>query len=142
MVTRFLLDLNRTLSITIGVGDTFMISRWLTLAACCAAVVWGLNSPFYCDLKALTTEQRARYEELSKTLLGSVEEKRELRNGYAFRLNASVPMTVAAEWAELESKCCPFFGFQIERERERGALWLRLTGRDGVKQFIRSEFGL
>lgn len=129
-----------------------MSFRWVALVACCTAAAIlaqgtstekrKTDSPFFCDLKALTPEQRGRYADLSKTLLQSVEAKRELKNGYAFRLKDSVSMTLAAEWAQLESKCCPFFGFQIEREPENGALWLRLTGRTGVKQFIRSEFGL
>jgi hypothetical protein len=35
-----------------------------------------------------------------------------------------------------------FFDLRLEQTREHGPLWLRLTGRDGVKQFIREEFGL
>jgi hypothetical protein len=45
-----------------------------------------------------------------------------------------------AEWAAGEHLCCPFFDIDLRLEREGGAFWLRLTGRDGVKQFIRSDF--
>jgi hypothetical protein len=40
-----------------------------------------------------------------------------------------------------ERLCCPFFGFTLRVEPERGALWLSLTGREGVKPFIRAEIG-
>jgi hypothetical protein len=100
----------------------------------------SVESPFACNLKAINSEERKRYERLSLMLFEGVTEKRELPDGYAFRLAAAVSMANAAEWADLESKCCPFFDFQLVKEREQGPLWLRLTGRPGVKEFIREEF--
>jgi hypothetical protein len=99
------------------------------------------ESPFVCNLKALNSSERKRYEQLSRLLAGAVEQRRELPDGYAFRLGASMSLAQAAEWGEFETRCCPFFDIQLERRRERGPLWLRLTGREGVKQFIRQEFG-
>jgi glyoxylase-like metal-dependent hydrolase (beta-lactamase superfamily II) len=98
------------------------------------------ETPFACDPKAITAEDRKRYDQLFAMLFSSVEERRELPDGYAFRLAEPISMASVARWMELEGKCCPFFDFQLERERERGALWMRLTGRPGVKQFIREEF--
>jgi hypothetical protein len=46
---------------------------------------------------------------------------------------------LVAEWAAGERVCCPFFDIDLQAEREGGPLWLRLTGRDGVKQFIEAE---
>src|SRR2546425_1194190 len=100
------------------------------------------ESPFACNLKAMNSEERKRYDQISKQLLESVEERRELPDGYALRLGKSISIATAAEWTDLESKCCPFFDFQLERRREHGPLWLKLTGRPGVKQFIREEFKL
>ena len=40
----------------------------------------------------------------------------------------------------MEHACCPFFDIAIRLERESGKLWLSLTGREGVKTFIKSEF--
>ncbi|HKI03210.1 MAG TPA: hypothetical protein VKK31_14630 [Thermoanaerobaculia bacterium] len=40
-----------------------------------------------------------------------------------------------------ERLCCPFFGFALQVEPEGGALWLNLTGRQGVKPFIVAEIG-
>jgi hypothetical protein len=46
-----------------------------------------------------------------------------------------------AEFIANERLCCPFFGFTVEVEPQGGALWLHLTGRDGVKSFIQAEVG-
>lgn len=94
---------------------------------------------FACNMKALSTAERARYQEVTKTLLETAQEKRELPNGYGFRLPAASLMS-AAEWVSLERRCCPFFAFEIEQSRDEGAVWLRVTGSEGVKAFIRAEF--
>jgi hypothetical protein len=47
-----------------------------------------------------------------------------------------------AEWVVAERKCCAFFDFHIDFEREGTLLCLRLTGEEGIKAFIRSEFAL
>jgi len=41
-----------------------------------------------------------------------------------------------------ESKCCPFFDFHIDLENEGKLVCLRLTGEEGIKQFIRAEFNV
>ncbi len=53
-------------------------------------------------------------------------------------------MTVAelAEWTVMESKCCRFFDFHIDLEEEGKLMCLRLTGREGIKKFIKMEFGI
>ena len=40
----------------------------------------------------------------------------------------------------MERKCCPFFDFGIEVARESGPVWLRLSGRRGVKDFLSQAF--
>ena len=94
---------------------------------------------FACDMNTLTSSERTRHQELSRTLLAEVQEKKELKNGYAFRLPSETLMK-AAEWVSFERKCCPFFTFEMEQARDRGPLWLRITGSEGVKAFIREEF--
>ena len=39
----------------------------------------------------------------------------------------------AAEFVTYERLCCPFFAFELEVEKENGAMWLKLRGREGVK---------
>jgi hypothetical protein len=43
------------------------------------------------------------------------------------------------EWISGERVCCPFFDITMRVEREGGPIKLRLTGKNGVKQFIEAE---
>jgi hypothetical protein len=98
---------------------------------------------FYCNLKALTTEERARHKQLTIQLKQATLETKELPDGYGFRLdNAKISLTDLVEWISAERKCCNFFDFEIELQRNDGPLWLKLHGKDGVKAFMRQEFGV
>jgi hypothetical protein len=101
------------------------------------------QTEFYCNVKALTPTERANHarasEELARARIATVE----LADGYAFQLRSeNVSLADLADWVTSERKCCPFFDFEIELEREGGPLWLKLKGKEGVKQFIRVEFGI
>jgi len=99
--------------------------------------------PFACNMNGMNTEQRQRYELLTKRLQITKQEIKELPDGYAFRLSSEASTVKdAAEWITYERLCCPFFDFGLEVERNSGAMWLRLTGREGIKPFIRAEFGI
>ena len=95
---------------------------------------------FACNMAALTKSERTAHEKAMRTLLGAIQERKELRDGYAFRLPPATLVT-ASEWVALESRCCPFFAFEIELSRGGGPLWLRIRGTEGVKAFIRAELG-
>ena len=95
--------------------------------------------PIACDMRVLTPPQREMHLATSRVLFSYLTQKRELSNGYEFRLDGPNAIVKAAEFISLEKLCCPFLGFAIEVEPEGGPLWLRLTGRDGVKAFIREE---
>lgn len=100
------------------------------------------ESPFACNMKALTPEEQQRHVALLKRLFAIKQEVRELPDGYAFRYAAaSVTIQELAEFIANEKLCCPFFDFALRVEREEGPLWLELTGREGVKAFIKLEFG-
>ena len=99
------------------------------------------QSPFACNLKAFNPEERKRWRALIDEVIPAATEVRELRDGYTLHLNASrVSVMKLAEWIELERKCCPFFDFEVDVRGEDGTLWLRLKGREGVKQFIQQDF--
>jgi hypothetical protein len=101
------------------------------------------ESPFACDMSALTGEQKKRLLDLQKELQTKKQETKELPDGFAFRLASdSETLRNAAEFITYERLCCPFFDFELTVDREGGPMWLKLKGRDGVKDFIRSEFGL
>jgi hypothetical protein len=100
------------------------------------------ESPFACDMTAIAPEQRDAHVATIQRLFSSVQSKRELPDGYAFELpNESDTLLTVAEFISLERLCCPFFGFGLEIEREGGSVWLKLTGRQGVKPFILAEIG-
>jgi hypothetical protein len=98
---------------------------------------------FCCDIKAMNKAERERYEVLRARLESAIEETKELESGYAFRLRSgTVSLIDVAEWVEKEHKCCPFFDFEIAVSRNDGPVWLTLRGREGVKPFMRMEFGV
>ena len=99
------------------------------------------ESPFACNLRALTATERARhFVQLGPMLRSMKSGVRELKNGYEFRF-PSDPKTIAllAEWIAQEHLCCPFFEIELRLEPEGGAAWMRLTGREGTKQFIETD---
>ena len=99
------------------------------------------QSKFYCNIKALTPEERARHKQLSEKLNAQRKEIIETEKGYEFQYSpADISLAELAEWVGAESKCCPFFDFHIDLEREGKLLCLRLTGEEGIKAFIRAEF--
>jgi hypothetical protein len=100
------------------------------------------DSPFACDRAALTPQARKRhFDELSPALRARKLSIRELRDGFEFEFpNDTTTFQLASEWVDGERLCCPFFDIDMHVEREHGNLWLRLTGREGVEQFIRSDF--
>jgi hypothetical protein len=78
---------------------------------------------------------------LSDKLVAVRKDIVETAKGYEFQFSpADVSLAEMAEWVAAESKCCPFFDFHIDVEREGRLLCLRLTGDEGIKAFIRAEF--
>ena len=98
---------------------------------------------FSCNMSALINADRERHKQLLLKLEAARIEIQELPDGYSFRLRSEmVSLAETAEWISYESKCCPFFDFEILLERDNGPLWLKLRGKEGIKPFIRAEFGI
>ena len=116
-----------------------MLKLLLFAAMALAAAV--PESPFACNRQALSAAARKRhFDELGPQLHGMTKQVRELPAGFEFEFPSDTATAQAlSEWAVGEHLCCPFFDIDLRFEREGGGLWLRLTGRDGVKQFIRSD---
>ena len=105
--------------------------------------VAAAQGKFYCNIKALNPAERARHKQLTEKLNAQRKEIVETEKGYEFQYSpADVSLAELAEWVAAESKCCPFFDFHIDLEREGKLVCLRLTGEEGVKAFIRAEFGV
>lgn len=100
------------------------------------------TASFACDMSALAPGERQQHIATIKAVFGAVREIRERSDGYAFRLASEEPILLqVAAFVAKEQRCCPFFGFSIEVEPGGRALWLSLTGRQGIKPFIRAEIG-
>lgn len=98
------------------------------------------ESPIACDMSAIEPGRREQHIATGRELFGAVVEISERPDGYAFRLSGGQDLLVKiAEFISIEKLCCPFLGFALEVEPEGGAVRLRLTGREGVKAFIREE---
>src|SRR6266478_3996313 len=98
------------------------------------------QSKFYCNIKALDPAERARHKQLTDKLMALRRETVESEKGYEFQYSPKeISLSELAEWVVAEGKCCPFFDFHIDLEREGALLCLRLTGAEGIKAFIRAE---
>lgn len=96
-----------------------------------------------CDLSALNPSERARRSVVASELSRLSVGREDLPDGYGFRYTAdSSTLMKIAEFVSMERLCCPFLNFTIEVESANASIRLRLSGGDGVKQFIASELGI
>ncbi len=92
-----------------------------------------------CDLTAIPASQREEHVDNAPKLFQTAQEVQELSNGYAIRFsNEPGKFLAMAGFVENERLCCPFFRFGLEVEPDGGALWLRLTGGEGVKEILKA----
>jgi hypothetical protein len=97
--------------------------------------------PIACNPHAVPAEKRERWMIVGTQLYGAVQEVQELPDGYAFRLPTDPEMLLlVAEDLNMERLCCPFLRFAFEIEPNGGPFWLRFTGGEGVKEFLRMSF--
>jgi hypothetical protein len=97
--------------------------------------------PIACNPHAVPAEQRERWMIVGTQLYAAVQEVQELPDGYAFRLPTDPEMLLlVAEDLNRERLCCPFLRFTLEIEPNGGPFWLRFTGGEGVKEFLRMSF--
>jgi hypothetical protein len=101
------------------------------------------ESPFACNMLALKAEGRKRHKVVTEQMRAAVKEVQDLPDGYALRFPAEeATILLVSEFIARERLCCPFFRFELIAEQEDGPLWLRLRGREGVKDFIKAELGI
>ena len=98
---------------------------------------------FACNMLALDATGRKRHGEVTKQMKAATKEQRELPDGYAFRfVSDQSTILLVSEFIARERLCCPFFKFEMAVEPEDGPLWMRLHGAEGIKDFIKLEFGI
>ena len=119
-----------------------MNTKTLLLAVTLAASTWTLQAaeavpPIACNLKALTSEQRKELEQIGLHVISAIDASKELKDGYAFRVDPrKASLADVAQWLDLWRRCCPFYEFQIDLHAANARVWLTVTGRPGVKQYI------
>ncbi len=111
------------------------------LCVCMCAAQKDAAPVFACNLKAISAADRPRYSELVKRVRSAILNRREISNGYAFKLdNNTVTLPEAAEWISMERLCCPFLTFQLSAQGNQADWILTLTGPEGVKPLLDAEF--
>ena len=100
------------------------------------------DPPIACSPKALDPAQRRRQTELLGIVQGKILKTVELPNGYAIQLpNDPATALQLAEWVSLERRCCGFAEFAIEWRLD-DTVWVKLSGRAGVKEVLAAEMGI
>jgi hypothetical protein len=122
------------------------------LLAAVAPAAADAGEPLVCNLRALSDAERDRHHVLGEKLMSAMVKVSELPDGYALALDLKklppdargLPWCVVevAQWADLESRCCPFLDFGIDLRGKDGVVTLRLTGGEGVKEFLKDELGV
>jgi hypothetical protein len=90
-----------------------------------------------CNINAISQENLHTYKDLFRRIQAAITDRRELEDGYVFRLDGdSVSLPDVAQWISLERLCCPFFTFQLQTKGGEPDCWLTLQGPDGAKAII------
>jgi hypothetical protein len=94
-----------------------------------------------CDLAALPPGSRKRLKELSEELFRSVDELREMPEGFDLGFSEGSTLTIEkiAEFIALDRLCCPFIRHGLIHEPYERGVWLHLSGAAGVKDIIKSD---
>jgi len=100
------------------------------------------ETPIACDPNAIAPDQQEYWvKEIVPKLYKAVQEIQELPDGWVWRLPSSPEiLSLVAVDLNIERLCCPFVHYTLEIEPNRGPFWLRMTGGEGVKEFLRMAF--
>jgi hypothetical protein len=129
------------LGILIGAGGATGIPMQTSAGTDGTATQTTQSSDFSCDMNALTAAERTHHRRLTEKLISSRTAIVETEKGYEFQYSPStVTLAEVADWVVNEGKCCPFFDFHIDLEQRGHLICLRLTGEEGIKPLIRTEF--
>jgi hypothetical protein len=94
-----------------------------------------------CNLMALSSRQRPRYNALMQHLRAAVRNRKALPDGYVYQLEqATIALREVAEWIRLERLCCPFLKFELSATGQPTDWLLTLTGPEGVRPLLEAEF--
>jgi hypothetical protein len=93
--------------------------------------------------KLSPTELMARKANLLKDLKPLVVHSSETTSGFIYTFQEGDSTTHhLLEFIKAERSCCPFLSFQLTFPPDGGPVQLELSGRKGVKDFIKTELEL
>ncbi len=117
-----------------------LIAIATSVLALLAAGPTAADERIHCNLTALSKEDRARDAQLVSLLRDVLRERKDLPDGYAYRFEPAALRDVS-EWVQLVARCCQPLSYEIAlAPQPGGALWIRVTGHEGAKEFIDIEF--
>ena len=94
-----------------------------------------------CNLKAISSAERPRYNDLFMRIRDAARHRSEIANGYAFRLDGkAVHLQDIGEWISMERRCCPFLTFELSASGDTTDCVLKLTGPEGVRAVLQGDF--
>jgi hypothetical protein len=92
-------------------------------------------------MDALTAGEQARRAALLATLRERMTGLDHEPEGIVFRLrNERETFALAGEFVVYEARCCPFLRFDLTVEADGATVRLRLSGGEGVGDFLRATF--
>jgi hypothetical protein len=114
-----------------------------TSSTICSDDCEATNKKAELSCKLTTPELRHRKETVIKSLKNQILEKKELKNGFAYKFTGSDKMVdELAEFVKTERACCNFFVFNLSISGDKSEAWLEITGPKGAKDFITSELDM
>jgi hypothetical protein len=92
--------------------------------------------------KLTSPELQQRKANVIATIKGLIDGKTELPDGFSYRFDGSDEnIDLLTGFIKTERQCCDFFNFSMDVNNDR-SVWLKITGGEGVKDFITSELEL
>jgi hypothetical protein len=115
------------LAFSVAAIATTLFSRRRDTAACGCEAGTKSSAPVACDLTVFDPEERKAHAALLKKLLSRAQTREVRGTKRAVKLPYERELFVdAAVWIADESRCCPFFGFNLRVDPAAEAFWLEI----------------
>jgi diamine N-acetyltransferase len=96
--------------------------------------------PIACNLDALSATEQARRTELFERFRGGIQAVDDVPGGYRVTVSEGVSRNEIEELVGYERRCCSFLRLAVGGGPD--GIVVSITGSDGAKEFLDSEFGL
>jgi len=92
----------------------------------------------------LTDEEfREHKEKIRAGLKEGLRDKQEIADGFVYAFHGSdATIEQLVNFIRIERQCCPFFRFELTIRDEKTDILLKITGPEGVKEFLLNELKL